>query len=212
MPSSYGSVLIYMLISVFWIRQTYTNSGRSIFSIWCHDIVGQACCFGSFQAKTPLPSKEINTFFGLSRCIAVFNNLMKTRTSWTWGKWQAESWDLIQMLVQQPVNQCMHHELRQVEEKGAKTPVGIFISILVRLLLTQNITLFWYLHANVSLKIWPELGLNCCACKRAPWLRTWWSGGWHVTVFLFPTRFRKGRDEKKLYPVAALRLRTGTAG
>lgn len=193
MPSSYGSVLIYMLISIFWIKQTYTDSNKSIFSIWCHDIVGQACCFGSFQAKTPLPYKEINTFFGLS----------------CWLTWYS---DLIQMLVQQPVNQCMHHELRQVEEKGAKTPVGIFVFILVRLLLTQNITLFWHLHANVSLQIWPELVENCCACKRAPWLRTWWSGGWHVTVFLFPTWFRKGRDEKKLYPVAALRLRTGTAG
>lgn len=57
------------------------------------------------------------------------------------------------MLAQQPVNLGMQRKLRKVEEKGAKTPAGIFIFILVQLLLSQNRILFWYLHANVSLHL-----------------------------------------------------------
>lgn len=69
MHSSYGNISVYTLISIWKKTDMSTISSERIVT---SDIGGQAHCFGSFPAKSPIPSKEINSLFHIQTALHCF--------------------------------------------------------------------------------------------------------------------------------------------
>lgn len=155
---SYGNIPIYTLIGIYWICQIRRLLVVESRRWW----PGVLIC--SFPAKFSVPSKEMNTLFqchtvlqcflAVPRCFSIVTlaftcSTMEERNT---REWQAETWDLLLTLAQQPKTRAFVTNGSKCSKKAAKTPVGIFIAIKVFTCLFNlsrtgiqhtNLTLFW---------------------------------------------------------------------
>lgn len=167
MHGSWGNIPAYMLISIFWISQRRTQ-----LVVWCHDVGGQANCYGS-----PIPSKwtkrtlffhfhiVLHCCFGSptlqcddTTCSPSYTQQWKTRTSGNGHRGMRRDAHISTTVI----NHGVLRKLQQMSKKrnlqnssrkyfmwlrclqASLIPVRLASSrVLVRILITPNMSLFW---------------------------------------------------------------------